>query len=54
VEFADQFQDTQREMRARQEIAKLKMKYPDINGYIVKFKELARIAEYNTGSMETI
>jgi hypothetical protein len=54
VEFADQFQDTQREMRARQEIAKLKMKYPDIDGYIAKFKELARIAEYNTGSMETI
>ncbi len=30
------------------------MKYPDINGYIAKFKELACIAEYNTGSMETI
>jgi hypothetical protein len=54
IEFADQFQDTQREMRARQEIAKLKMKYPDIDGYIAKFEELARIAEYNTGSMETI
>ena len=54
VEFANQFQDTQREMRARQEIAKLKMKYPDVDGYIAKFEELARIAEYNTGSMETI
>jgi len=54
VKFTDQFQDTQREMRARQEIAKLKMKYPDIDSYIAKFKELARIAEYNTGSMETI
>jgi len=30
------------------------MKYPDIDGYIAKFEELARIAEYNTGSMETI
>jgi len=30
------------------------MKYPDINSYIVKFKELACIAEYNTGSIETI
>ncbi len=38
----------QREMRARQEITKLKMKYPDIDEYIAKFKE------YNTGSMETI
>ena len=54
VEFTNQFQDTQREMRARQEITKLKMKYPDIDGYIVKFEELARIAKYNTGSMETI
>ena len=54
VEFADQFQDTQREMQARQEITKLKMKYPDIDGYIAKFNELAQLAEYNTGSMETI
>ena len=30
------------------------MKYPDIGGYISKFEELARIAEYNTRSMETI
>ncbi len=30
------------------------MIYPDINGYIAKFEELAHIAEYNTGSMETI
>jgi len=30
------------------------MKYPDINGYIAKFEELAQITEYNTGSMETI
>jgi len=41
-------------MQARQEITKLKMKYPDINGYIAKFEELACIAEYNTKSMETI
>jgi len=41
-------------MQARQEIAKLKMKYPDINGYIAKFEELAHLAKYNTGSMETI
>ncbi len=54
VEFSDQFQDTQREMWARQEITRLKMKYPDINGYIAKFEELAQITEYNTGSMETI
>jgi len=32
-------------MRARQEIAKLKIKYLDINGYIAKFKELACIAK---------
>jgi len=30
------------------------MKYPDINGYIANIKELAHIAEYNTGSMKTI
>ncbi len=41
-------------MQARQEITKLKMKYPDIDGYIAKFNELAQLAEYNTGSMETI
>jgi hypothetical protein len=38
----------------RQEIAKLKMKYLDIDRYIAKFKELAHIAKCNTGSMETI
>jgi hypothetical protein len=41
-------------MRARQEIAKLKMKYLDINGYIANIEELAHIAKYNTGSIETI
>ena len=47
VKFTDWFQDTQREIRARQEIAKLKMKYLNINRYIAKFKELACIAKYN-------
>src|SRR6267154_759269 len=41
-------------MEKRQEITKLKIKYPDVDGYISKFEELAQITEYNTRSMETI
>jgi hypothetical protein len=41
-------------MRAIQEIAKLKIKYSDINGYVAKFEELAYITEYNIRSMEMI
>jgi hypothetical protein len=53
-EIKDQFADSQKEMRARQEISKLKMKYPKVDDYIAKFEELARIVEYHTSSMETL
>jgi hypothetical protein len=32
----------------------LRMRFPEINTYIVKFKELARQAGYTTGNRETM
>jgi hypothetical protein len=40
-EFAKRFQDTMRVQTTRKEISKLKMKFPDADGYISKFEQLA-------------
>jgi len=53
-EFSAQFQDSQREGRARQKLENLRMKFPDIDGYISQFEELARQANYTQGNNETI
>jgi hypothetical protein len=52
-EFAQQFQDMQKEDRARAQLKGLQMKFPDIDAYIAKFEELARQVGYTTGNPET-
>jgi len=53
-EFSTQFQDSQKEGRAWQKLENLQIKFPDINGYISQFEELARQANYTQGNNETI
>ena len=52
-EFAQQFQDSQREDRARIKIESLCMRFPEIDEYISQFEEMARQAGYTQGSPET-
>jgi hypothetical protein len=53
-EFGQQFQDMQKEDHARVQMEGLWMKFPDIDGYITKFKELAWQAGYTAGSAENM
>jgi len=52
-EFARQFQDSQREDRARIKIENIHMRFPEIDKYISQFEELARQAGYTQGNPET-
>ena len=54
TQFLDQFADSQRQQRARNDLAKLKMKYSEVDDYIAKFKSLACIAGYTLSNQETI
>ena len=54
TQFLDQFADSQRQQRARDNLAKLKMKYPEVDDYIAKFESLARIVGYTLSNQETI
>src|SRR6266851_9202614 len=38
--FRDKFTDSTRELQARTQLKRLKFQYPDIDGYIAKFKDL--------------
>jgi len=49
-EFSQQYQDSQRENRARGKIERYTMKFLEIDDYIAQFKDLARIARYNANS----
>src|SRR5487761_1571354 len=53
-QFLEQFADSQRQQRARNELEGLKMTYPGIDDYISKFESLARLAGYALGNQETI
>jgi hypothetical protein len=53
TEFREQFQDTQRENRARSQIENHKMRFPEIDQYISSFEELARHAGYMQGDEAT-
>ncbi len=39
-EFQAKFTDSTKELRARTQLKRLKFRYPDIDGYIAKFKDL--------------
>jgi hypothetical protein len=54
VEFEAQYQDTAKENRARSALQNLKMKDNEIDAYISKFEELARLAGYMAGNQETL
>ena len=51
-EFSEQYQDTQREGRARTKLQQLRMKPGEIDEYIAQFEELARQANYTVGRQE--
>ena len=53
TEFWNQFQDTQAAQRARNELRDCKMKGADYDDYVMRFKSLARKANYATGNKET-
>jgi Retrotransposon gag protein/Zinc knuckle len=53
IEFARQFQDSQREDRARIKIENVRMRFPEVDEYIAQFEELARQAGYTQGNPET-
>ena len=52
-ECARQFHDSQQEDRARIKLENLRMTFPDIDGYISQFEDLARQAGYTKGNPET-
>jgi len=49
-EFSQQFQDSQRENRARGKIEHCTMRFPEINDYIARFEDLSCIAGYDANS----
>jgi retrotransposon gag protein len=51
--FAERFQDSTHENRAQRELEGLTLKFPFIDKYTSKFKELARQANYMAGNPET-
>ncbi len=53
-EFENQFQDTQKADRARAKLEGLRMRFPNIDQYISEFEDLARLAGYTAGNVETI
>jgi hypothetical protein len=53
-EFKKQFEDSQREPRARMELQELEMKWPLIDKYISDFEKLARMSGYNHTNPETM
>jgi hypothetical protein len=53
-EFKEQFEDSQREPRARMELQELEMKWPLIDKYVSDFEKLARMSGYNHTNPETM
>ena len=53
MEFCTQFQDTEAAQRARNELRECKMRGMDYDDYVMRFKSLARKANYVTGNEET-
>jgi Retrotransposon gag protein len=53
-EFNDHFADSQSQQRARIDLNKCKMRFPNIDQYISDLKDLVRQAGYTIGNEETI
>ena len=54
AEFTTQYQDTQKEQRARAELKALKLKWPKVDQYANNFERLIRVAGYNLANPESI
>ncbi len=52
--FEQQFNDSTRTQRSRQQLEKLRFKFPDIDQYIADFEDLANLSGYTVGNDETI
>jgi len=52
--FKQQFSDSTKVQRSRQQLKKLRFKFPDINQYIADFKDLANLSGYTVRNDETI
>jgi hypothetical protein len=52
--FRQKFVDSMGELRARNQLNKLKFKYLEIDGHIAEFKDLIVKANYNLASQEAI
>jgi hypothetical protein len=52
--FREKFVDSTGKLRTRNQLDKLKFKYPEINGHIAKFEDLIVKANYNLASQEAI
>jgi Retrotransposon gag protein len=53
-EFNDHFADSQSQQRARIDLDRCKMRFPDVNQYISDFEDLVWQAGYTVGNEETI
>jgi hypothetical protein len=53
-EFNDHFADSQLQQRARLELDRCKMRFPDVDQYILDFEDLVHQAGYTIGNKETI
>jgi Retrotransposon gag protein/Zinc knuckle len=53
-EFNDHFVDSQSQQRARLELDQCKMRFPDVDQYILDFEDLVQQAGYTVGNEETI
>jgi hypothetical protein len=52
--FKQKFMDSTSELRARNQLEKLKFRYPDIDGHRAEFEDLVVKANYNLASQEAI
>jgi len=53
AEFTEQFTDSQQQQRTQLDLDNCHMKFPEIDQYIAKFEDLARLAGYTVGNEET-
>ena len=54
IEFATQFQDSQKQQKARIQLKNHRMRFPEADQYISGFENLARQAGYTVGNPETV
>src|SRR5713101_187962 len=52
--FKQQFNDSTKMQHSRQQLEKLRFKFPDIDQYIADFEDLANLSGYTVGNDETI